>query len=130
MGLDWNTDNLTLLGVQSSDGGITYRGEKPFQRSVIFNVHDPVPSGPYCLFMGNPSTGWIVMDTPNVAGTTYQFNLKFDHTYMTSSWSGEWSAGVTWDDSIKGNASYKVTLKENETKWSKGAFYSCVWPCG
>lgn len=126
MGIDWNKDTLTLIGIDvSNQNTLWYRGEDPYQRSVTFNMHDPQQNA-YKV-----GTGWVVFEVPTgFNGTRLQFNQKFEHTYMTVNTSDTWSASLAWDGSLKGNTSYTLQMTESEKKWSKGKFYSCVWPCG
>jgi hypothetical protein len=129
MGLDWQDTSLTLLSVKTNSASLSYRGTNPFQRSLVFNAYDPTVSGPFCTHMG--ATGWMTLKIPaGSTGNIFQFNLKFDHTYAVTTTSGTWSAGIAWDSGLKGNVSYTVQLQNTEASWSKGAFYSCEWPCG
>lgn len=127
MGIDWNNNSLTSIGINVSNENILwYRGEDPYQRSVTFNMHDPQQSA------YKSGTGWVVLEVPTgfQNGTKLQFNQKFEHTYMTVNTSHTWSASLEWDSQLKGNTSYTLQLTTSETKWSKGKFYSCSWPCG
>jgi hypothetical protein len=127
--IDWNDTTLTLLDQATSNSSSSYRGEYPFQRSIVFNAHDPIRQSyysPYCLHTS--STGWGVFNVPSGStGKIFGFNMKFEHTYTTVSKTTEYGVSLEWDTALKGNASYTLKLQTEDRKLDpKGDYYSCT----
>lgn len=133
LGIDWVDTELTQLDVGSNNSlRLWYRGEDPFQRSLVFNAKDPLKRWSGLIPVCDPGTldgsAFVVFDVGAPSSQRIlQFNSKYDHTYMVQTTNETWSAGLTWDTQLKGNVSYTVQIRNEERKWSKGAFVSVQW---
>jgi|GEM_PF-6801267 len=133
LGIDWVDPGLTQLDVGSNNAQrLWYRGEHPFQHSLVFNAKDPLKAWaglrPVCDAGSLDGSAFVVFDVGSPESQRIlQFNSKYDHTYMVQTTNETWSAGLTWDTQLKGNLSYTVQIRNEERKWSKGAFVSVQW---
>jgi hypothetical protein len=131
VGLDWSTSNtnypLNLLSTSTSDSYFTwYRGEAPSRQFIAFNQKD---CGSFNWnTMKYENAAWGVLAVPaGASGTRYNFNVKYDHTYLTTVSSSTWSAGLNFADGVSGVAGYSLQLTTQEQSWSKGAYTSYLW---
>ncbi|HWI60324.1 MAG TPA: hypothetical protein VNT75_00655 [Symbiobacteriaceae bacterium] len=133
LGLDWADPSLMLIDLgTANEARLWYRGEFPFQRSTVFNAKDPLKKAGFFAFCDggtlDGSAFAVFYAGDSESGSILQFNGKYDHTYLVQTRNETWSAGLTWDTTLKGNASYTVQIVDEERKWSKGAFLAVRWP--